>query len=71
LNNKRDSDFAANLRMYRTKADMTQEELSRRVGVSADSVSKWENGEYMPSLRTTVKLAEVLDVSIDQLAGRA
>ena len=62
--------FAACLRMYRAKADMTQVELASKVGVDAQSIVNWEKGEYMPSLRTTVKLADELGVSIDQLAGR-
>lgn len=64
------TDFAACLRMYRAKADITQTELAEMVGVDAQSVINWEKGVYMPSLRTTVKLADALGVSIDQLAGR-
>ncbi len=62
--------FAACLRMYRAKADITQAELADRIGVDAQSIVNWEKGAYMPSLRTTVKLADELGVSIDQLAGR-
>jgi DNA-binding XRE family transcriptional regulator len=62
--------FAECLRMYRAKADVTQAELAKSVGVDAQSVINWEKGVYMPSLRTTVKLADALGVSIDQLAGR-
>jgi len=67
----RGSDFASNLRAYRAKTDISQVELARRVGVDTASVQNWENGDYMPSLRTTIKLADVLGITIDQLAGRA
>ena len=62
--------FATHLRMYRARADITQAELASQVGVDAQSIVNWEKGAYMPSLRTTVKLADALGVSIDQLTGR-
>lgn len=61
--------FAANLRAFRAKADMTQAELAGKVGVDAQSIINWEKGAYMPSLRTTVKLADVFGVSIDRLVS--
>lgn len=64
------TDFAACLRMYRAKADITQAALAETIGVDAQSIVNWEKGLYMPSLRTTVKLADALGVTIDQLAGR-
>ena len=69
--NNRGSDFASSLRAYRARADISQAELAKRVGVDTASVQNWENGDYMPSLRTTIKLADVLGITIDQLAGRA
>lgn len=66
----RNSDFASCLRGYRAKADLSQAQLAELVDVDAQSIKNWENGDYMPSLRTTVKLADVLGVSIDQLVGR-
>lgn len=65
------NDFAANLRMYRARADVSQAELAKQVGVDTSSVTNWESGTYMPSLRTTVKLADALGVTLDQLAGRS
>ena len=65
-----EDNFAACLRMYRAKADITQSELAEKVGVDAQSIVNWEKGAYMPSLRTTVKLADALGISIDQLVGR-
>ena len=65
-----EDNFAACLRMYRARADITQAELASKVGVDAQSIVNWEKGAYMPSLRTTVKLADALGISIDQLAGR-
>ena len=62
--------FAAKLRGLRAERRMTQEELAASVGVSSDSVSKWESGRYMPTLLTTVRIADVLNCSLDHLVGR-
>lgn len=67
----RENDFASCLRMYRAKADLSQEELAKRAGTTKYSIQNWENGDYMPSLRMTIRLADALGVAIDQLAGRA
>ena len=47
--------------------NMTQEELAGTVGVSAQSVSKWENGNTMPDISLLPVLAEIFGVSIDTL----
>ena len=49
---------------------MTQEELAASVGVSADSIKNWESGAHTPTLRTTVRIADVLNCSLDHLVGR-
>ena len=66
-----DVDFAAMVRMHRAKKQYTQKELAELVGVDTQSVGAWENGTYLPSLQAAVKLADVLQVSLDELAGRA
>ena len=67
---KEEQAFARKLRGLRAEHRMSQTELAKAVGVSADSVSNWESGEYMPSLRTSIVLADVLGVTIEQLTGR-
>ena len=62
--------FATCLRMCRAKADLSQNDLAKLIGVHQQSVANWETGDYMPSLKATVKLADALGVSIDQLVGR-
>lgn len=63
-------DFATRLRMCRAKANLTQAELANLIDADEQSVRNWEKDLYMPSLRTTVRLADVLNVSLDQLTGR-
>ena len=63
----RGSSFASNLRAERSRRDLSQGELAKIVGVDIASVQNWENGDYMPTLRITIKLADALGVSIDRL----
>ena len=55
------------IRQLRLKAGLTQEQLAGKLGVAAQSVSKWENAVAMPDITTLPLLAEVFGVSIDEL----
>ena len=54
----------------RREVGQTQDDLADKLGVSRQSVSKWENGECMPDSEKLIKLSEVLDISLDELTGR-
>lgn len=56
--------FIAQLRKER---GLTQEELGQRVGVTNKTVSRWENGNYMPDIELLVPLGEILGVSVNEL----
>lgn len=51
----------------RREAGMTQEALGEVIGVSAQTVSKWENGNTAPDISLLPVLAEVFGVTIDSL----
>ena len=51
----------------RKKAGLSQEELSGRVGVSRQAVSKWETGESVPETGKLTALAAALGVTVDWL----
>ena len=55
---------------YRKKQGLTQEELAQRLGVTNQSVSKWESAQCCPDISLIPKLADIFDVSIDELFGR-
>ncbi|MBR3018758.1 MAG: helix-turn-helix domain-containing protein [Clostridia bacterium] len=55
------------IRQLRFKAGFTQEQLAEKLGIGAQSVSKWENAVAMPDITTLPLLAEVFGVSIDDL----
>ena len=55
------------IRQLRFKAGLTQEQLGEKLGIGAQSVSKWENAVAMPDITTLPLLAEVFGVTIDDL----
>ena len=56
-----------NIARLRKENKMTQEELASRIGVSAQALSKWENGNNMPDIMMLPTLAEIFGVKIDDL----
>lgn len=51
----------------RRKNKLTQEELGRKLGVSNKTVSRWENGNYMPDIEALRLLAKEFSVSMEEL----
>lgn len=61
--------FSKQLQKFRKQSGITQEQLAAKLGVTAQAVSKWENGSY-PDGDLLPKIADIFDVSIDNLYGR-
>ena len=59
--------FSEKLTGLRRKSGMSQEQLADRLGVTRQSVSKWENDASVPDLEKLVKLSGVFGVSLDEL----
>lgn len=55
----------------RREKDLTQEALAAQFGVSAQAVSKWENGLSCPDVMMLPEIADYFGVSVDALFGRA
>lgn len=55
------------IKEIRLKNNMTQEELSRKSGISESYISELENNLKMPTILTLCKLAEALEVDISEL----
>ena len=62
--------IAANIRFFRKANNLTQEELSKQLGGSKNLVSNYENGISTPDIYTLVKLADIFDITLDELVGR-
>ncbi|MGN1346660.1 MAG: helix-turn-helix domain-containing protein [Eubacteriales bacterium] len=58
-----------NLRRLRRASSMTQEQLAEQLGVSFQSVSRWENGSTYPDMELLPALAALFSVTVDALLG--
>ena len=61
--------FSKQLQMLRKQSGITQEQLADKLGVTAQAVSKWENGLSVPDSDLLIFLAEELDTSVNALLG--
>ena len=61
--------ISKNLQILRKRANITQETLAEQVGVARQTIVKWESGESTPDLETAGRLAEALQVSLDDLVN--
>lgn len=59
------------IKKIRESRGMLQYELANRMGVKQASVSAWESGKAMPSAENLLKLADILECTVDALLGRA
>ena len=59
--------FGENLYNLRKSAKLSQEKLAEQVGVSRQSVSKWENGESYPEMDKILKLCNIFHCKINDL----
>lgn len=51
----------------RIRAGLTQQEASRKIGVSQEAISQWESGKTTPRTSILPKISEVYSCSIDEL----
>ncbi len=55
------------IKEYRAKYNLTQAELADKVGARRETISFLEKGEYNPSLKLAVKIAQQFQVSVEEL----
>ena len=60
-------DMGAKIKSRRLELNMTQEELAEKLNVSRSTVSNWEIGRNYPDLQLIVSLADILDLSLDEM----
>lgn len=61
--------FQENLKNLRKKKGYSQQELAVRLNVVRQTISKWEKGLSVPDADTLIQMAEVFDVSVNELLG--
>lgn len=63
--------IGAFIAMNRKKKGYTQEQLAEKLGVTNKTISRWENGHYMPDLSLLEPLSKELDITLNELlAGK-
>ena len=60
-------EFATNLKAMRKRANLTQEELSYRAGLSSNYIARLERGEINITLTTMVKLSKAFKTTASKL----
>lgn len=65
------ADIGTNIKRTREKRDLNQKELAKYAGISNVTVCKIEQGVLTPSLKTAIRIANVLRCSLDDLCGRS
>lgn len=58
-----------NIRVLRKKHKMSQEIVAERINVSRQTVAKWENEEALPDINKCKMLANIFQVTLDQLSS--
>lgn len=59
-----------NFKYYREINRMTQEALAERLGVVRSQIAQYERGSRSPSIQVLREMADIFEVSIDELLGR-
>ena len=59
--------FGLNLKLYRLKSKMSQDELSIKLGISSPYISNVESGKHNLSLVNAMKFAQFFDKSIEDM----
>lgn len=62
--------FNEHLKKLRKEKNLTQTQISELIDVKQGTYSRWESGKLEPSFENLVKLADLLEVSLDSLFGR-
>lgn len=62
--------LADNLRIQRKKLGLSQEELAEKCQISRQAIAKWESGESVPTIEKLIFLADLYDMTLDELVGR-
>jgi putative transcriptional regulator len=55
------------IRVFRAKRRVTQDDLAAALGVSRQTLSAIENNKYFPSLELALKIAKVFECTVEEL----
>ena len=55
------------LKEYRAKINVNQQEMGQLVGVSRQTISQIERGDYSPSVTLAIKIAKIFDAKVEDI----
>ena len=64
-------EFSERLRNLRKQAHLTQVDIAEKLGISQPAYASWERGIKKPTQGNLVKIAQILNVSVDYLVGNS
>ena len=64
-------EFSERLKTLRKEAGLTQVDVAEKLGISQPAYASWERGVKKPTQDNLVKIAQVLNVSVDYLVGNS
>ena len=64
-------EFSERLKNLRKQAHLTQVDVAEKLGISQPAYASWERGVKKPTQDNLVKIAQILNVSIDYLVGNS
>ena len=62
--------IAENIKFYRLQLGLTQEKLAKILNGKKSLISNYENGHSTPDIYVLVRLADIFQVTLDELVGR-
>ena len=62
--------LADKIRSLRKAKGFSQEQMARKLHITQGAISQWENGITVPAADQLVTLAEVFEITVDELLGR-
>ena len=64
-------EFAERLKTLRKQVKLTQAQIAKKIDISQQAYASWERGAKKPTQENLVKIAQVLNVSVDYLVGNS
>ena len=61
------AEFTCNLKFFRQRKDLTQEQLAELAGVRRETIMRLEKAQYNPSLKLAVDISRAVGATIDEI----
>ena len=65
-----ENNFATNLKFLRIQKGLTQEDLAKKLDKDYSTIGKWESGQRSPIMLDAIRVAELFDISLENLISK-